>query len=123
MSARAAVTATPYGEVDTAALENLEASYDTTRILDAVSKLDQLRASLHDPECLRDDLLRLHGMAHTILNGASLTLTSQDMPFVDQVTDSIDQIDEYVAQLEAIREILQPLETLRPDDADEFMAP
>jgi hypothetical protein len=31
MSARAALTATPYGQVDAAALETLESSYDTTR--------------------------------------------------------------------------------------------
>ncbi|MGF6812928.1 hypothetical protein OKW30_008145 [Paraburkholderia sp. Clong3] len=31
MSARAAVTTTPYGEVDAAALEGLQARYDTTR--------------------------------------------------------------------------------------------
>lgn len=116
MSARAAVSATAYGEVDAAALETLESNYDTTRILAAVGSLDLVRVSLHDPEGLRDDLLRLHGMAHAILNGANLTVLVQDEPFVDQVSEVIDQIEQFAAQLLAIRDVLQPLETLRPDD-------
>ncbi|KVE40075.1 Tn3 family transposase post-transcriptional regulator TnpC [Burkholderia sp. BDU5] len=121
MSARSAVTTTPYGEVDAASLEKLEATYDTTRMLDAVTSLDEVRASLNDPEGLRDDLLRLHSMAHTILNGASLTVAAQDVPFVDQVSDVIDQIEQYVAELQAIRDVLQSLETLRPGDGNDCM--
>lgn len=118
MSARAAVTATPYGEVDAAALETLQSDYDTTRILDAVSRLDEVRTILYDPEGLREDLLRLHRIAHTLVNGAGLTVGTQDEPFVDQVTDVVDQIDQYVANLLGIRDVLQPLETLRPDGTD-----
>jgi hypothetical protein len=118
MSARAAVTATPYGEVDAAALEALESGYDTTRILDAVGTLDEVRISLYDPEGLRDDLLHLHSIAHTLVNGAGLTIGAQDEPFVDQVSDVIDRIDQYVADLLAIRDVLQPLEALRPDDTN-----
>jgi hypothetical protein len=118
MSARAAVTATPYGEVGAAALEALESSYDTTRILAAMSNLDAVRISLYDPEGLRDDLLRLHSIAHTLINGANLSVKAQDESFVDQVSDVINQIDQYVADLLAIRDVLQPLEALRPDDTD-----
>jgi hypothetical protein len=50
----------------------------------------------------------------------SLTLTAQDEPFVDQLVDVIDQIDHYVAELLAIRNVLQPLEALRPDETDCF---
>jgi hypothetical protein len=118
MSARAAVTATPYGEVDVAALEKLQSAYDTTRMLDAVGRLDEVRTSLYDPQGLRDDLLRLHRIAHTIVNGAGLTVGSQDESFVDQVTDVIDQLEQYVADLLGIRDVLRPLETLRPDGTD-----
>jgi hypothetical protein len=118
MSARAAVTATPYGEVDAAALDALQSGYDTTRMLDAVGRLDEVRASLYDPEGLREDLLRLHRIAHTLVNGAGLTAGTQDEFFVDQVTDVIDQIEQYVADLLGIRDVLQPLETLRPDGTD-----
>jgi hypothetical protein len=120
MSARATVTATSYGDVDAAALETLQSGYDTTRMLAAVSSLDAVRISLYDPEGLRDNLPRLHSMAHSIINGASLTVTAQDEPFVDEVADVIDQIDHYVTDLLAIRDVLQLLEALRPDDTDGF---
>lgn len=120
MSARAAVTATPYGEVDAAALEALQSGYDTTRMLDAVDRLDEMRTSLYDPEGLREDLLRLHRIAHTLVNGAGLTVGTQGEPFVDQMTEVVDQIDQYVANLLGIRDVLQPLETLRPDCTDFF---
>jgi hypothetical protein len=109
----------PYGAVDADALRALEATYDTTRLLAAVSTLDVVCAHLSDPGSLRDDLLRLHGMAHTILNGASLTVSHQGEPFVDQVGDVIDQLDACLAGLQAIRETLLPLEALRGDDAGE----
>ena len=118
MSARAAVTATPYGEVDAAALDALQSGYDTTRMLDAVGRLDEVRASLYDPEGLREDLLRLHRIAHTLVNGAGLTVGTQDEFFVDQVTDVIGQIEQYVADLLGIRDVLRPLETLRPEGTD-----
>jgi hypothetical protein len=110
---------TPYGAVAADALHALEATYDTTRLLAAVGTLDVLRARLSDPGSLRDDLLRLHGMAHTILNGASLTVSRQHEPFVDQVSDVIDQLDDCLAGLYVIRETLLPLEALRGDDAGE----
>jgi hypothetical protein len=110
---------TPYGAVAADALHGLEATYDTTRLLAAVGTLDVLRARLSDPGSLRDDLLRLHGMAHTILNGASLTVSRQHEPFVDQVSDAIDQLDACLAGLYVIRETLLPLEALRGDEAGE----
>lgn len=120
MSARAAVTTTPYGEVDAAALETLQSGYDTTRMLAAVSRLDAVRISLYDPQGLRDDLLRLHRIAHMLVNGAGLTVGSQDRSFVDLLSDVIDQIDQYVADLLVIRDVLQPLEALRPDGMECF---
>lgn len=120
MSARAAVTMTPYGELDAAALETLQSGYDTTRMLAAVSSLDAVRISLYDPQGLRDDLLRLHSIAHMLVNGAGLTVGSQDKSFVDLLSDVIDQIDQYVADLLGIRDVLQPLEALRPDGLNCF---
>lgn len=120
MSARAAVTTTPYGELDAAALETLQSGYDTTRMLAAVSRLDAVRIRLYDPQGLRDDLLRLHSIAHMLVNGAGLTVGSQDKSFVDLLSDVIDQIDQYVADLLVIRDVLQPLEALRPDGMNCF---
>ncbi|WP_245841423.1 hypothetical protein [Paraburkholderia ribeironis] len=59
--------------------------------------------------------MRLHSIAHTLINDAGLTVGAQDEPFVDQVSDVIDKIDQYVADLLSIRDVLQPLEALRSD--------
>jgi hypothetical protein len=107
---------TPYGEVDAAALEALQSRYDTTRVLDAVDTLDELRTGINDPEGLREDLLRLHGMAHALVNGASFAATSRDASIVDLIEDVLDQIDHYVAGLLSIRDVLHPLEALRHED-------
>ncbi|HZZ02659.1 Tn3 family transposase post-transcriptional regulator TnpC [Paraburkholderia sp.] len=121
-TATSVTTDTPFGAVDTHALQVLESGYDTTRLLAAVDTLDAVRTRLYDPEGLRDDLLRIHAMAHAIVNAATLTVTAQDESFVDQVTDLIDQIGQYVVGLLSVRDILQPLETLRPDNLTDFDA-
>ncbi|MHB9842074.1 Tn3 family transposase post-transcriptional regulator TnpC [Paraburkholderia terrae] len=116
MTARPAVTATRFGDVDTAALERLESSYDTTRLLAAVDIVDRLRAHLHDPEGLRQDLLEIHSMAHAVLNGAPSVPSQRDGTLPEQVLDTLDLIDEFVMELTRVRTVLEPLEALQPDD-------
>jgi hypothetical protein len=55
-----------------------------------------------------------------MVTSVGLTVGARDEQFVDKVSDVIDQIDRYVADLLAIRDVLQPLEALRPDDTDCF---
>jgi len=55
------VKRTPNGKVRTDALEQLEGSFDTQQLLNAVDHLDRLRELVTTPG-FRDDLLRLHGM-------------------------------------------------------------
>jgi hypothetical protein len=66
-------------------LEALESGYDTMRMLAAVGTLDEVRTSLSDSEGLRDDLLRLHRIAQTLVNGAELTIDAQNESFVGRV--------------------------------------
>jgi hypothetical protein len=61
---------TPYGEVRAEGLAELQASFDTRQMLAAVDDLDRFCAQWKRE--LRADLLRLHGMAHTAINGAPL---------------------------------------------------
>jgi hypothetical protein len=61
---------TPYGEVLAEGLAELQASFDTRQMLAAVDDLDRFCAQWKKE--LRGDLLRLHGMAHTVINGAPL---------------------------------------------------
>ncbi|WP_279635316.1 Tn3 family transposase post-transcriptional regulator TnpC, partial [Cupriavidus lacunae] len=82
---------TPYGAVDADALQSLRQRYDTLVIQRAVDQFDSLRARC-GPDGLRDDLLRLHGMAHTVINGAILSYSTDDMTLLrftkNMTTDS-----------------------------------
>jgi len=113
MTARPATTTTYFGDVDTAALER--PSYDTTRLLAAVDIVDRIRTQLHDPEGLRDDLLEIHSMAHSVLNGAPSVPARGEGTLPERVLDALDQIDEFVMGLTRVRTILEPLEALHPD--------
>lgn len=115
MTARPATTTTYFGDVDTAALERLESSYDTTRLLAAVDIIDRIRTQLHDPEGLRD-LLEIHSMAHSVLNGAPSVPARGEGKLPERVLDALDLIDEFVMELTRVRTILEPLEALHPSD-------
>jgi hypothetical protein len=114
MTARPATTMTCFGDVDTAALERLESSYDTTRLLAAVGIVDRIRAQLHNPEGLRDDLLEIHSMAHSVLNGGLSVPSRHEGTLPEQVQDALDLIDEFVMELTQVRAVLEPLEALYP---------
>jgi len=116
MTARPAITTTYFGDVDTAALARLESSYDTTRLLAAVDIVDRIRTQLHDPEGLRNDLLEIHSMAHSVLDGAPSVPSRHEGILPEQVQDALDLIDEFVMHLTRVRTILEPLEALHPDD-------
>jgi len=116
MTARPATTTTFFGDVDTAALSRLESSYDTTRLLAAVDIVDRIRAQLHDPEGLRDDLLEIHSMAHSVLNGSPVAPSRHEATLPEQVLGALDLIDKFLAELTRVRAILEPLEALYPDD-------
>ena len=62
---------TRYGPVRQDALARLQWSFDTSRLLGAADQADQFCSPWR--EDLRSDLLALHGMAHTVINGAPLT--------------------------------------------------
>ncbi|PRE49520.1 Tn3 family transposase post-transcriptional regulator TnpC [Burkholderia multivorans] len=116
MTARPATTTTCFGDVDTAALERLEWSYDTSRLLAAVDIVDRIRTQLHDPEGLRDDLLEIHSMAHSVLNGAPTVPAQRESALPERVLDTLDLIDEFVMELTRVRTLLEPLEALHPDE-------
>ncbi len=67
------------------------------------------------PDGLRDDLLRLHGIAHTLVNGASLSYSTAGPTLVEQVDAVLVELEEWIAALEQMRKALEPLEQLRPE--------
>ena len=58
------------------ALENLQSTFDTTQLLKAVDDFDRLCAQWKKE--LRDELLRVHAMAHTVINDAPLSCAPGD---------------------------------------------
>ncbi|WP_322067270.1 Tn3 family transposase post-transcriptional regulator TnpC [Burkholderia ubonensis] len=106
MTTHPATTTTFFGDVDTAALARLESSYDTTRLLAAVDIIDRIRTQLYDPEGLRDDLLEIHSMAHSILNGMLSIPSRHEGSFAEQVLDALGLIDEFVEALTLVRTTL-----------------
>ncbi|MGT2454019.1 Tn3 family transposase post-transcriptional regulator TnpC [Cupriavidus basilensis] len=109
-------TDTPYGRVDAEALQALRDTFDTTTILRAVDQLDAIRSRCCDPAGLRDDLLRLHGMAHTVINGAALSCSTTGQTLVDQAEAIIEELDDWILLLKRAVQALRPLEPLRPGD-------
>jgi hypothetical protein len=69
------LTRTPYGQVRKVVLEQLQQSFDTRELLATVDEIDRFCAQW--TEELRSDLLRLHGMAHCVINDAPPNTTSQ----------------------------------------------
>ncbi|WWL45551.1 hypothetical protein V5O39_09095 [Pseudomonas parakoreensis] len=61
---------TPYGDVDAKVLDSLRASYDTAQLLNLVDRLDACLAEIGGVGSIREDFLRLHAMAMTVLEGS-----------------------------------------------------
>lgn len=68
---------TPYGEVDATTLEQLRDHFDTSQLLRLVDHLDTCLADIGGIAALRDELLRLHAMALTIVEGTALTVPAE----------------------------------------------
>lgn len=98
---------TPYGIVDADAL--VHCSNDTTVIQQAVDLFDTIRARC-EPDGLRDDLLRLHAMAHTVINGASLSCSTDDLTLVEQADCTIEELDDWIMVLKKMILALRPLQ-------------
>ena len=65
---------TPYGDVRAQGLADLQSNFDTRALLRAVEDLD--RFCLQWKRELRDGLLAVHNMAHTVINDAPLSAAS-----------------------------------------------
>jgi hypothetical protein len=71
------VLKTAFGPVNAAALERLRESFETQRLLEAVDQIDRA-AELAGDASFRKELLRLHAMAHAIINGAPRTASGRE---------------------------------------------
>ncbi|MDH1932684.1 Tn3 family transposase post-transcriptional regulator TnpC [Pseudomonas sp. GD03696] len=69
---------TPYGEVVSVALESLRENFDTSRLLQLVDRLNVCLADLGGIVAVRDDLLRLHAMSLTLVEGSALIVPTEN---------------------------------------------
>lgn len=106
--------ATAYGQVDEKTLRELQDTYDTTKLLRMVDELDAVLAEAREEDGLRDMLLRLHGMAHAVINGAGMSVTTGEDSLPELAFDTIAEILRVAALLRTWLQCLEPLERLAP---------
>ena len=85
-----------YGRLDRASLTRLQSTCDTSKLLRAVEQLNRVAGNARGQDGLRDVLLRLHGMAHAVVNGAGLSGSAQEsLPeLAFEATSEIRQTDQ-----------------------------
>jgi hypothetical protein len=106
---------TAVGPVHAKTLEELVENFDTQRILELVDELDELRERICDPDGLRADLLRLHAMAHALVNGAPLTINADDQSIWELADDLEFELMEIADNAKQATSILRPLNRLAPE--------
>ncbi len=104
------VIQTPYGEVRAEGLQQLQASFDTRQLLTAVDNIDRFCAQWKSE--LRVDLLQLHAMAHTVINGAPLSsmrgeesISELSFSIAEEFRDWQDSLQSSIAELDQIAEL------------------
>ncbi len=98
---------------------NLHENFETTLLLDAVGHVDELRGYLGDgeynrPPEIRNNLLKLHGMAMDVVNNGWET----DLKKMAELAVGIeDEILDMVHHLDALYQTLSKLTELLPESA------
>lgn len=105
---------TAHGRMDKAALEQVRNTYDTTALLRMVDQLDNILAGARAEEGLRDMLLRLHGMAHTVINGADISVPTGEESLPELAVDVTAELVQIVTVLRTWISRIEPLEQLTP---------
>jgi hypothetical protein len=98
-------------------LQQLYENFETTELLSAVDAVDSLRDDLNDgegcrPPELRTNLLKLHGLAMTVVNNGACSQASE---MFDLAMDLDEQVSPMMADLEQIQETLTKLVALYPE--------
>ncbi|WP_316149748.1 Tn3 family transposase post-transcriptional regulator TnpC [Cupriavidus sp. BIC8F] len=105
---------TAYGRLDRAALVQAQQTYDTTSLLRMVDDLDAMLSEARGEDGLRDMLLRLHGMAHTVINGAGMTVATGEESLPELAFDTLSEVLRIVTMLQGWLRQIEPLEQLTP---------
>lgn len=106
---------TAYGRVDDTNLQKVRGCYDTHTLLSAVDELDGLVSDARSEDGLRDRLLSLHAMAHTVVNGASMVVPGGNASLPESAAEVLMQLHDTVSILQKWIRWIEPLKDLRPD--------
>ncbi|PMV97113.1 MULTISPECIES: Tn3 family transposase post-transcriptional regulator TnpC [unclassified Pseudomonas] len=107
---------TPYGEVDVAALDRLRTSFDTSQLLQLVDRLDACLAELGGVAAVRDELLKLHAMALTLLvEGAPLTVPNENACIWSEAESLQQDLEVLAGWVRSAQAGISPLINLAPD--------
>lgn len=107
---------TAYGLLDEHALLDLQNTYDSRQLLAVVEGLDRLLGGWKGEDGLRDAVLRLHGMAHTVINGARLATPANRETLPELAWDVTSDLREAVDSLQRWIKLIEPLEGLQARD-------
>lgn len=116
MSDLDATIVTAHGRLDRVALARAQSSYDTTALLSAVEELDRIVGRARGQEGLRDILLRLHGMAHAVINGAGLSISTSQESLPELAFDATAEILQTISTLQGWVKLIEPLGNLQARD-------
>ncbi|MBF8179151.1 Tn3 family transposase post-transcriptional regulator TnpC [Herminiimonas contaminans] len=103
---------TAYGRLDETALLEVQNNYDTSVLLRIVEDLAELLSTDGDRDGLRHMLLRLHGMAHSVINGAGLTVSTEAETLPELAGEFIEEAEEMISRLQGWIKQIEPLEQL-----------
>ena len=95
------------------ALKRLQESFDTGVLLAVASQADQFCVQWSDE--LRSGLLVLHGMAHTVINGAPLTQLRGDETMTEMAASLSLALGEAAETLRHGARVLQEIADLAPE--------
>jgi len=105
---------TPYGEVDAVALENLRDGFDTSQLLRLVDRLDACSLEMGGTTAIRDELLRLHAMVLTIVEGIALTVPAESACIWAEAESLQMDLEALVSWARTAQLLLAPLINLAP---------
>ena len=103
---------TAYGRLDEITLQEVQNSYDTSALLRVVDDVDRTLLAVGDRDGLRDMVLRLHAMAHSVINGAGLSVSTDSESLPELAGEIIEEAQDVITKLQAWIAQIEPLERL-----------
>ena len=109
------VVQTAHGSLDASALEAARETFDTSVLLQSIDEIDEMVRQLSGAGGLRDQLLLLHAMASTALNGTGVS-NPPTVTLPEAAADVIDELQELVSILRRTAARTAPLAALSPGE-------